>query len=463
MATSAQQTAFIDEYSSYADQASQATGINNLLILAQWANETNYGTQFSEKNNIGNIGVYGGGPNPSYATPEAGVQAYINFMMQPRYAPVRDAKTADAQAVALGESGYASGQYNDGGGPGSSLIAALNGGTVGTSNGAVGSTGNTGAGETTESESTAQEQLSQTEQQNQILSSQYSTSQATNSSNDTDAISYLNGVLQQYGLGDLSGWAWNELAQNKSADQVVLDLQSTPQFNAAFPGMKLRQQNNLPAMSVSDYLSYEDQAQQMARAAGMPAGFMTTAEVGTLIGNDVSSTELSDRITNGYQAAMMAPPETRTLLSEYYGVAPGGLAAYYLDPNNALPLLEQQTTAAQIGSAGVTSGVGDIGSSLATLLAGTGVTAAQASSGFQNIAPLTPLETALPGTPATGSTVSTDQLASSQFIGDAASTRAVQQAQETRKAPSEGGGGFALTSKGVAGAGSAGQSGNSGS
>ncbi len=461
----------MDEMFVYAIQASEATGVNAQLIMAQWGNETDWGQHFAAANNVGNVGVYSGGPNPTFNTIEQGVQAYINTMLQPDYATVRSAPNLQAQAIALGESPWAGGHYNNGSGPGSDLLGILHGMganvaapsspgtgvTAGTGGGSAG-----GAGVTTESQSTAQEQLLQTEQTNQLLAGQYSTNQATTAANAPSALAYLGGVLKQYGLQNLDMWAMGELGQNKSADQVILDLYNTPQFQAAFPGIAQRQANGLPAMSPADYLSYSDQALQMARAAGLPPGTMTTAEIGQLIGNDVSINELSDRLTNAYSAAMTAPPETRALLQEYYGITPGGLTAYFLDPENNVNLLKQQVTAAQIGTAGVTSGVGDIGSGLANLLAQTGVSQAQAASGFQNIGPLAPLETALPGQPAQGSTVSADQLAQSQFLGDAGSTRAVQQADETRKAPFEGGGGYALTSMGVAGAGSAGQSVNSG-
>ena len=49
-------------------------------------------------------------------------------------------------------------------------------------------------------------------------------------------------------------------------------------------------------------------------------GFMDSGTIGNLIGNDVSTTELNDRLTKGYEAAMNAPQETRTLLQRYYNV-----------------------------------------------------------------------------------------------------------------------------------------------
>lgn len=271
---------------------------------------------------------------------------------------------------------------------------------------------------------------------------------------------YLSGILNSYGIdttGSLAAWVTQQVQNNVTPDEFTLALQSRPEFQARFPGMAARTSNGYNAMSVADYLSYEDNAKQLARAAGLPAGFMTNQEVAALIGGDVSLSELSDRINKGYAAAMNAPPETQQLLHNYFGIDTGHLAAYYLDPNRALPLLENQTTAAQIGASGIESGVGDIGGNLAFKLALQGLSPTEARSGFAQVAPLAPLEVAQPGTTGVGpnATVTATNLGAAQFLGTAADTRAVQVAQETRTGPTKGGGGLATSAKGVSGAGSA--------
>jgi hypothetical protein len=121
--------------------------------------------------------------------------------------------------------------------------------------------------------------------------------------------------------------------------------------------------------------------------------------------------------------------------------------------------LENQTTAAQIGTFGVGSGIGDIGSALAMSLATQGVTPDQARSQFGQLAPLAPLEHALPGMANTS--VTGQELTASGFgvglPGETAATAArnVQVAEETRKGGTSGGGGLATSAKGVSGAGSA--------
>jgi hypothetical protein len=128
MASQAQITAFVNEYAPYAETAAQATGLNAQLILAEWGNEVAYGTAWSEKNNIGNIGVYSGGPNPSYATIGEGVQAYINEIKSIPSIMATAGQSLAAQAEAIGNSPYASGHYLATGSnvPGSALIQDAN-------------------------------------------------------------------------------------------------------------------------------------------------------------------------------------------------------------------------------------------------------------------------------------------------------------------------------------------------
>ena len=105
---------------------------------------------------------------------------------------------------------------------------------------------------------------------------------------------------------------------------------------------------------------------------------------------------------------------------------------------------------------GVSQGSGAISAAEATKLAQAGVS--PTSSAFTGMGQLGPLEAALPGL--TGNQVgqqviSPDQLAEAQLLGTGADVRALQVAQESRKAPFTGGGGLVADTTGVVGAGSA--------
>ncbi len=107
------------------------TGISRRLLLAQYADETAYGTQMSEPNNYGNIGVFGGGSFPSWSSPMAFAKADAayyndNSRYQPLEAAGKSGQTIATQAVLLGKSGYASGEYGGPSAPGSDLISIVN-------------------------------------------------------------------------------------------------------------------------------------------------------------------------------------------------------------------------------------------------------------------------------------------------------------------------------------------------
>ena len=291
----------------------------------------------------------------------------------------------------------------------------------------------------------------------------------------TSALSTISANLATYGfsptqIAQLTNWAWGEITNNVDPTQIAIDLQAQPAFIQQFPGFGPAnaelQKNGLAAVSVQQYQQYQTQAEAMAQAAGLPAGFINSQNIGTLVGGNVSTAELSSRINNAMTLAINSTPEQQTMFNQYFGtnygdsgqggLTSGQIAAIALDPSVAEPLIAQQIQAAQIGGASVTSGVGALQKSTATELAQAGITEAQATNAFQQLAPYSALETVRPGQGAAGaqSVVSADQLAVGNLLGNPAAQRQQQVAVEVAKAPFTGGGGYVSTSKG-AGVGSA--------
>lgn len=480
---------FVDQMAPYALTAQNETGINANVILAQWANETANGTSpaFVNDFNPAGIGITSASVSgQDYGSIAGGVQAYINFVNDnSRYQAVKAAgvNNPQAQAVALGNSGWAAGGYNNGGGPGSDLIAGMSSFTtpagitpanldnppVGLEN-ALGPTNAANPQVQTYFESLANSAV--TTPGNAPSTTPTIANEAEVGATTASAEAQVATVLQQAGLGSLAPWANQQIAQlagqgmdpSDIATQIGVDLYSTPQFNAAFPGMAIRQAKGLPAMSVADYLAYVDQANQYAQAAGLPTGFMNATTIGNLIGNDVSATELNQRLTAGYQAAMNAPQETRNLLSQYYGVNTGDLAAYYLDPTKAESLLQNQLVGAEVGTQAAQSGFGALTASNATALSQelaaqgkvgqtSGKWDVDVGSTFSTLAPLAKLENAMPGMGAAAPALTQQQLLNYGFLSKGQQN--VQTAVETRKAFAGGGGGEDVTGAGVVGTGSA--------
>lgn len=286
---------------------------------------------------------------------------------------------------------------------------------------------------------------------------------ATTASDQASAESIFAQTLQSYGFDQadtqsLMTWATGQITGKNTPNglpvpeaQVGLDLMKTPEFAARFPGIIQQQQQGGPVTSVADYLSYEQQIAATARAAGLPPGFVTPQTIGNLIANHVDPQEFSDRVTKAYQAVAEENPEVKQYFKQTFGVDEGHLASYFLDPEHALPLLQAQATAAQIGGAGMEAGFRPISGAQAMELARAGVDQQQALAGFKNVSGLLPLATGLLGHVAgSPETVTQSQLVGAQFLGDQPDVRAVQLAQESRKAPFSGGGGYGQTQRGTA-------------
>jgi hypothetical protein len=305
------------------------------------------------------------------------------------------------------------------------------------------------------------------------------------------ALSTIEATLSAYGFNQsqvntLTNWAWGEITQNVDPTQIAIDLQTPGTtgyqvFEQVYPGFVAANSSlnalGQPSLSVSQYQTYQTQAEQQAQAAGLPKGFVNSQNIGLFIGQGISSTELSNRINDAMALAYQSTPEQQQVFNQYFGtqdfngylgatqtgsgpLTAGQIASIALDPITAEPLIKQQIQAAQIGGAAVTSGTGAITQATASELAQAGITTSQATNAFQQTAVYAPLEAARPGMggEAAQGVVSPDQLALGSLLGTPGAQRQLQTAEEVAKAPFSGGGGFIQNTKGT-GVGSAGSSG----
>ncbi len=113
----------------WAAQASAECGVWPSVVLAQWADETAWGTSkaFAKGHNF--AGVSKNGQVIAYANYPEGLAGYVWCLKLALYDPVRAAHDAgaDAQALALGASPWAAGHYIADGStePGSALVAII--------------------------------------------------------------------------------------------------------------------------------------------------------------------------------------------------------------------------------------------------------------------------------------------------------------------------------------------------
>ena len=360
----------------------------------------------------------------------------------------------------------------------------------------------------TQADQAAAAQAQTTANTNAATAAAATATQQQNANNAQSATALINsffssipGLSQLDPTGQLQAWANGQITtlsgQGMSGSDIQNQIESTINnpmasgdaqaqqvFDQLFPGYNQKIANgtsnaNGQYTGIAGYIAYNSQVQAMASVADIPGG-LSAQTVGDLWANNVSSTEVSDRITQGYVAANNAwnnIPGFAQYMSQNYGLTQGGLAAYYLDENNAVSDqtlqtgLNQGTTAGEAGATGFgnlttaqaqglssflamsnQSGLGGIGSVSGTAASNAftgnlggnvqGSAAQLAAGGYEQTSA---------GQSSTG-TVSQDTLLAG-IEGNASALQQTAQAQEARTAGSKGGGGATATANGAVGLG----------
>lgn len=262
-----------------------------------------------------------------------------------------------------------------------------------------------------------------------------------------DSQAYLNGILDEIGLGSLKDWAWEQIQQGHSPARIEMDMRQTDEWKVRFSGNVARVNAGLPPLPEDQYLAYEEQAEQIMRANGMPVGFRTQEQYAELIAGNVSPLELRERIEEGFVRVNSAPQAVRDQFAEWFGASgDSALAAFMLDKDKAIPLLREQIATAEIGGIGDTFDL-DFTYARATTIAQAGIDADQARQGFGQLQQMDPLfsETVSEVADLTAE----DQGADAVFnLGGEGATILDRRARE-RSAATSGGGGAAVGSGGV--------------
>lgn len=200
-----------------------------------------------------------------------------------------------------------------------------------------------------------------------------------------DAFMALETLFKSYGLDSLAGKIYNYVKNGYSADTISILLQDTPEYKARFKGNEARLKAGLPVLSPADYINTENSYRQILRQSGLPSGFYDSNDDFTnWISKDVSPTEVQSRVDLATQATALANPYFKTALNQM-GIDDGHMAAYFLDPDKSLPLLQKAAATAAIGGAALSQGL-TFNQGYAEQLATIGVTATQAQQGYQQVA-----------------------------------------------------------------------------
>ena len=266
-------------------------------------------------------------------------------------------------------------------------------------------------------------------------------------------------ILRSVGLEDLAaevskGWKETNIPPNIEANELGFMLRDTDAYAKRFPGNKALRDAGKQEYSITEYIQLEKDYKNAIQGKGIPTGFYDSTDyVGKFISNGVSVAEVGRRVDQGFRAVNEGDPEVLKQLKQFYPtVNDGELAAFFLAPEEARPIIVSRAQAAQVGAQATQQAGMQLTTAEAESLVKQGIDTSQEAQGvFQTIG-------------------ATQELFRPQMIGEEGVSREEQlqfgtgnvQAQQRistrrrkRQAEFEAGGSFAAAQGGVAGLGTA--------
>lgn len=264
-----------------------------------------------------------------------------------------------------------------------------------------------------------------------------------------DAFQRLRVLLGRIGLEGLETNVRDIIARGIQDDQAILfELRDTQQFKTRFSANAARVQRGLPELEPATYVQLEQSYRDTLRANGLPTGFYDEPEdFRRLLEGDVSPAELNQRIQQGYRLVADADPEVKRQMQTLYGVNEQQLAAYFIDPDRATPLLTRQAQAAQVAARAREQAGFQLSAATVEDLIARGYTEQEAQQTFQRVGELAGLYQEMGGE----TMLTAEQKVGAAFGFDVEARRQIEQRQRQRLAEFQGGGGFARTSGATSG------------
>jgi hypothetical protein len=220
-------------------------------------------------------------------------------------------------------------------------------------------------------------------------------------------------ILESYritGLASVLETIRDEYPEISSTELITL-LQFDPRYNAKFnerfAANVARQKAGKPVYSPGEYLALEQGFQKVFDSYNLPT-FKTQAYYDKFIETDVDVVDVTERVQLAYDR-ILGDVATKSAFQKFFSsLGFSDIVAGMLDPVNQLPALQQKVKAAEIGGAAIRQGLtaselaateaqtnvgytnvtrGTLG---AGVLAGQGVTKAEAEAGYKDIAQILP-------------------------------------------------------------------------
>jgi len=268
----------------------------------------------------------------------------------------------------------------------------------------------------------------------------------------SDAFSRLRSLLSRFGLSELEGAVQNIITSGavdlRDPDAIIFAVRGEAAYKKRFAANDARIKKGLAELDPSTYIGLEEQFRAVLRANGLPTGFYDDlTDFQKLIEGDVSPAELQTRVQEGYRKVRDADPEVRRQMQRLYGVDDNGLAAYFLDPDKATPILTTRARSAGIAARGLEQGGLTLTKEEAEGLVARGITPEEAQARFMQRGMLSGLYSPMTGEEA---------LAGPEELGaifeyDPVAQRRLAQRREQRLGEFRAGGQFARTSGATSG------------
>lgn len=151
-----------------------------------------------------------------------------------------------------------------------------------------------------------------------------------------------------------------DVAGNIANATVKAQIRATPEYRQRFAGNIMRQEKikemtargEIPTfgeLSEASYIALEESYRNILKDKVPPNFYNDSTSLAKLIGNDISTSELSGRVNLAQQAASQANPEVKQQLASLYGIQENQIAAFFLDPTVA----QQSISAIAAGNAAI--------------------------------------------------------------------------------------------------------------
>jgi hypothetical protein len=210
-----------------------------------------------------------------------------------------------------------------------------------------------------------------------------------------DAYSLVEQTMRSYGfneaeLTEILNYIKTGLVNPRmGANQLVIELRNLPSYKARFAGNETRRKAGLNVLSEAEYLAQEKDYSETLRRYGQQR-LANRAQFSTLIGNDISNTELGSRVGIAVNRLSNTNPAVLGQLRTYYPtITNSDIVAYFLSPTETLPELETKVATAEIGATAAQYGLQSDLSRISELQR-YGVDLAKARQGYENIANILP-------------------------------------------------------------------------